>query len=94
MTTTTKDSVSIINGILSLHFSNDNSMDFTTMPCSERLFVSAVVAGKSYNWTCHAWVMGTLINQVRTMRHNEKPDLSLLHIDQPEETIQDEEDEW
>jgi hypothetical protein len=38
--------------------------------------------------------MGTLINQVRTMRHNEKPDLSLLHIDQPEETIHDEEDEW
>ena len=94
MTTTTKDSVSIINGILSLHFSNDNSMDFTTMPCSERLFVSAVVAGKNYNWTCHAWVMGTLINQIRTMRHNENPDLSLLHIDQPEETIPDDEGEW
>jgi len=38
--------------------------------------------------------MGTLINQVRTMRHNENPDLSLLHIDQPEETIPDDEGEW
>jgi len=94
MTTTTKDSVSIINGILSLHFSNDNSMDFTTMPCSERLFVSAVVAGKSYNWTCHAWVMGGLIDQVRTLRYGERADPSMLFIDQPEETIPDDEGEW
>ena len=95
MTTNTTTPVSLTGGVLRLQFANENILAFTAMPCGERFRITALIAGVNYfDWTCHAYAMGTLINQIRTMRHNEKPDLSLLHIDQPEETIHDEEDEW
>ena len=95
MTTNTTTPVSLTGGVLRLEFANENILAFTAMPCGERFRITACVGGVNYfNWTCHAWVMGGLIEQVRTLRHGERPDLSMLFIDQPEETIQDDEDEW
>jgi len=95
MTTNTTTPVSLTGGVLRLEFANENILTFTAMPCGERFRITACVGGVNYfNWTCHAWVMGGLIEQVRTLRHGERPDLSMLFIDQPEETIQDDEDEW